>query len=175
MAFSVDPQHSAIEFTVRHMMIAKVRGEFTRYQATAELDPSALEKSKVRATIDVASIQTGDKDRDAHLRAGDFFDVDKFPEITFASTTIERVGEGSYKLTGDLTIKDVTKPVTFDVEAGGPAKDPWGKLRYGFTLEGKIRREDFGMTWNQVLETGGVMLGKEVTLIADLQVVQSDG
>lgn len=175
MPFSVDPQHSAIEFSVRHMMIAKVRGGFSAYEAKAELDPEALDQSKVSATVDVASIDTGNADRDTHLKGSDFFDVEKHPKITFESTKIDKKGEGSYALTGDLTIRGVTKPVTFDVEAMGPAKDPWGNMRWGFTLEAKISREDYDLTWNQALETGGVMLGKEVTLMADLQVVQSDG
>ena len=157
------------------MMIAKVRGSFTKWKATAELNPAALESSNVSVEIEVDSIQTGDKDRDAHLKGDDFLDAANHPVITFRSSAISPKGEGSYELTGDLTIRGVTKPVTFAVEAMGPAKDPWGNMRYGFTLEGQISREDYGLTWNQVLETGGVMLGKEVKLFGDLQVVQAAG
>jgi polyisoprenoid-binding protein YceI len=173
MPLALDKTHSAISFAVRHMMISKVKGSFADFSVTADIDPDAPAKAKVQATIEVRSIDTGANDRDTHLRSGDFFDVEKHPTITFASTAAEKTGEGTFRLTGDLTIRAVTKPVTFDVEVAGPAKDPWGNTRWGFTLKGKLQREDFGLTWNQALETGGVLVGKEVALSAEIQLIQS--
>ncbi len=172
MPYRLDPTHSSIGFSVRHMMIAKVRGHFGEYEVRATLDPADLTRSKVEADIHVASIDSGVADRDAHLRSADFFDADGYPIMRFASTAIERAGEGRYRLTGDLTIKDVTRSITLDVEATGPATDPWGNTRLGFTLSGQLDREAFGLTWNQALETGGVLVGKTVKLEADLQVVE---
>jgi polyisoprenoid-binding protein YceI len=172
MAHQIDPAHTSIGFSVRHMMIAKVRGTFGAYDAKALLDADDLTKSKVEATIDVSSIDTGEADRDAHLCSPDFFDAENHPTIRFTSTAIEAAGAGRYRMTGDLTIKGTTRPVTLDVEATGPAKDPWGNTRFGFSLAGEIDREDFGLTWNQALETGGVLVGKKVKLEAEVQVLE---
>ena len=165
--WALDTAHSSVGFTVRHMMVSKVRGRFTDFTAdivTAE-DPR---QSTVNATVQMASIDTGDEGRDGHLRTNDFFDIEEFPTMTFSSTGI--TGSGSnYELTGDLTIKGVTKPVTFDLEFGGVGKDPWGNTRAGFTLTGTINRKDFGMAYNAVLETGGIMVGEKVSIELDIE------
>ena len=165
--WALDATHSSVGFTVRHMMVSKVRGRFTDYTAdivTAE-DPL---RSTVNATIQMASIDTGDEGRDGHLRTNDFFDIEEHPTMTFRSTGI--TGSGTdYELTGDLTIKGVTKPVTFDLEFGGVGKDPWGNTRGGFTLTGTINRKDFGMAYNAVLETGGIMVGEKVSIELDIE------
>jgi polyisoprenoid-binding protein YceI len=165
--WALDAAHSSVGFTVRHMMVSKVRGRFTDYTAdivTAE-DPL---RSTVNATIQMASIDTGDEGRDGHLRTNDFFDIEEFPTMTFTSTGITGSGP-DYELTGDLTIKGVTKPVTFDLEFGGVGKDPWGNTRAGFTLTGTINRKDFGMAYNAVLETGGIMVGEKVSIELDIE------
>lgn len=172
MAFNIDPAHSTIGFSVRHMMIAKVRGSFHDYQVSAKLDAQDLARSSVEATIEVASIDTGNPDRDKHLRSADFFDAERFGQIRFASTKVEASADGGYVLHGDLTIRDVTRPVSLAVEANGPGKDPWGNVRYGFGLRGKIDREEFGLTWNQALEAGGVLVGKEVSFDIEIQVIE---
>lgn len=172
MPYQLDPAHSSIGFSVRHMMIAKVRGQFPKYEAKAQLNPDDLASSSVEATIDVASIDTGVADRDAHLRSGDFFDAEKHPTITFRSTAVEAAGEGRYRLTGELTICETTKPVTLEVEATGPAKDPWGNTRLGFSLHGTLNREEFGLTWNQALEAGGFLVGKDVKIECEIQVIE---
>jgi polyisoprenoid-binding protein YceI len=165
--WTLDAAHSSVGFTVRHMMVSKVRGKFTDYTAdivTAE-DPL---QSSVTATVQMASIDTGDEGRDGHLRTNDFFDIEEFPTMTFTSTSI--TGSGSeYELHGDLTFKGVTKPVTFDLEFGGVGKDPWGNTRAGFTVTGTINRKDFGMAYNAVLETGGIMVGEKVNIELDIE------
>jgi len=165
--WTLDAAHSTVGFTVRHMMVSKVRGKFTDYTAdivTAE-DPH---QSTVNATIQMASIDTGDEGRDGHLRTNDFFDIEQFPTMTFASTSITGSGP-DYELHGDLTIKGVTQPVTFDLEFGGHGKDPWGNVRAGFTVTGSINRKDFGMAYNAVLETGGIMVGEKVNIELDIE------
>ena len=165
--WTLDAAHSTVGFTVRHMMVSKVRGRFTDYTAdivTAE-DPL---RSTVNATIQMASIDTGDEGRDGHLRTNDFFDIEEFPTMTFTSTGITGSGP-DYELAGDLTIKGVTKPVTFDLEFGGVGKDPWGNTRAGFTVTGTINRKDFGMAYNAVLETGGIMVGEKVSIELDIE------
>jgi polyisoprenoid-binding protein YceI len=171
MAWVLDASHSSITFAVRHMMISKVRGSFSGFAVDASLDPAALEQGSVTGTIDVGTIATGDAGRDGHLKGDDFFAVEKFPHMTFKSSGAKKVGDGRYTLEGTLTIKDVSKPISFDVEAEGPAKDPWGNSRVGFTLKGKLNREDFGLTWNQALEAGGVLVGKEIELGAEIQLI----
>lgn len=172
MPYALDASHSAITFAVRHMMISKVRGSFGQFAVDASFDGASLEKGSVTATIEVGSIATGDAGRDGHLKGDDFFAAEKFPQMTFKSTGAKKVSEGRYELQGTLTIKDVTKPISFDVEVEGPAKDPWGNQRLGFTLKGKLNREDFGLTWNQALETGGVLVAKEIELGAEVQLIQ---
>lgn len=168
--FIVDQSHSQVGFEVKHMMVSKVKGQFDAYTAEVEAEDLAdLTTAQIAFTLDVASINTRNTDRDNHLKGADFFDVEKYPSITFKSTSIEKDGD-DYKLTGDLTIKDVTKPVTFEVEFGGKGTNPWGVEVYGFEAEAKINREEFGLTWNAALETGGVLVGKDIKIKVELEV-----
>ena len=168
--WTVDQSHSSIGFEVKHMMVSKVKGSFESYTADIEAaDLADLTTATISFNLDVASINTRSEDRDNHLRNADFFDAEQFPAITFKSTSIEKDGD-DYKLTGDLTIKDVTKPVTFDVEFGGKGTNPWGVEVYGFEAETKINREEFGLTWNAALETGGVLVGKDIKIKVELEV-----
>lgn len=165
--YVLDSVHSEVGFEVRHMMISKVRGSFAVKQATIVLPENPLDAS-VEATVDVASIDTKDDGRDAHLRGEDFFDAEAFPTISFTSTGVRAEG-GDLFVDGDLAIKDVTKPVTFALELGGFGTDPWGNYKAGATAETTIDREEFGLTWNAALETGGVLVGKDVKITLDLQ------
>ncbi len=168
--WTVDQTHSTIGFAVKHMMVSKVKGQFNSYTADIEAEDLAdLTTAKINFELDPASINTNLEDRDAHLKSADFFDSEKYPAISFKSTNITRDGD-DYKVTGDLTIKDVTKPVTFDVEYGGKGTNPWGVEVYGFEGEAKINREDFGLTWNTVLETGGVLVGKDIKIQMELEI-----
>jgi len=170
--WNLDNAHSEIEFKVKHMMISTVKGQFQDFQVTVDsADTTLSDQTRISAEIKVESIDTKNKDRDAHLKNEDFFNVAAFPNITFQATAIENKGDGEYQITGDLTIKDLTRSVAFDVEFGGLAKDPWGNQKAGYTVTGKINRNDFGLTYNAVLETGGVMLSDEVKFQADLQFV----
>ena len=170
---NIDLTHSAIQFSVRHMMFAKVRGKFDHWSAELTLDPNDLTRSRVDAVIETASIDTGVADRDKHLRSSDFFDAAKYPEIHFKSTAVEKA-ESGYRITGALTIRDVTRPVTLELEALGGGRDPWGQQRLGFSARGAINRKDFGLSWNQALETGGVLVGEEIKIEVDAQVVVSE-
>ncbi|MGW9114847.1 YceI family protein [Microbacterium sp. NPDC055683] len=165
--YNLDPSHSEVGFEVRHMMISKVRGAFAVKEATIVLPENVLEAT-VSATADAASLDTKDEGRDQHLRSGDFFDVETFPKISFQSTGVRHEG-GDFLVDGDLTIKDVTKPVTFELEFGGFGTDPWGNYKAGATATTTINREEFGLTWNAALETGGVLVGKDVKITLDLQ------
>lgn len=172
--WNVDPVHSVAEFKVKHMMISNVKGQFTKISGVLRLDETDITRSQVEATIDAASINTRDPQRDAHLQSADFFDAVKYPTITFASTNVARKGKDELALTGNLTIHGVTKQVTFDVE--GPseaAQDPWGNTRIGLSAETKINRKDFGLAWNSPLETGGVLVGEHVTITLDVQFVKA--
>jgi len=172
--YSIDTTHSEISFTVRHMMFAKVRGQFTTWNANLAYDAADPAKSKVEVTIDTASINTREAQRDGHLRSDDFFSAEKFPKMTFKSTRIEGA-KGQYKLTGDLTIRDVTREVTLDVEQTGAGKDPWGNDRLGFSAKGTILRSEFGLKWNQALEAGGVLVSDKVEIEVEAQVVSKAG
>ncbi|GAA3899606.1 YceI family protein [Microbacterium invictum] len=163
----LDPAHSEISFSVRHMMISKVRGSFSVSSATIVAPANPLEV-QVTASADAASINTKDEGRDTHLRSGDFFDIETYPTIDFVSTGV-RVAGDDFLVDGDLTIHGVTKPVTFELEFGGFGTDPWGNYKAGATAKTVINREDFGLTWNAALETGGVLVGKDVTITLDLQ------
>lgn len=163
----LDPSHSEVRFSVRHMMISKVRGVFAVKSATIVAPENPLETT-VTASVDAASIDTKDEGRDAHLRSADFFDVETFPTIDFVSTGV-RVEDGNFLVDGNLTLHGVTKPVTFEVEFGGFGTDPYGNYKAGATAKTVINREDFGLTWNAALETGGVLVGKDVTIELDLQ------
>jgi polyisoprenoid-binding protein YceI len=172
--WNVDPVHSVAEFKVKHMMISNVKGQFTGVKGVLSLDQSDVTKSHVETSIDAASINTRDAQRDAHLKSADFFDAEKFPALSFKSTNVSRVGEGELAVTGDLTIHGVTRKVTFSVEGPTPpAKDPWGNTRLGLSATTKINRKDFGLTWNSALETGGVLVGDEVTITLDVQFVKA--
>ncbi len=172
--YTIDPAHSGAQFTVRHMMITNVRGGFKKVTGTVVFDRENPSASSVQAEIDAASITTNDDQRDAHLRSADFLDVEKFPKITFRSTGVEAEGDGEHKLAGELTIHGVTRPVTLRVEGPGPeSKDPWGNLRTGASATTKIKRSDFGLTWNAALETGGLLVGDELKIELDLSLIQS--
>jgi len=172
MNWKIDPSHTRIGFMVRHMMIAKVRGRFERYDVSIHTDIENLAISKVKGTVDVDSIDTGDEQRDAHLRSPDFFDVENYPRMSFRSDRIEVSGSGRYKLHGELTIKDVTSKVAFDVIDEGQVQDPWGNARWGFSAIAKINRKDFGLSWNVALETGGWLVGDEITISIEAELVQ---
>lgn len=172
--WNIDPAHSVAEFKVKHMMISNVKGRFTRLTGTLVLDEANPANSRVEAVIDAMSITTGDEQRDAHLKSQDFFHADNFPALTFKSVAVKPVGEGEAKVTGDLTIHGITRPVTFDVEGPtAPAKDPWGNTRVAISATTKINRKDFGLTWNAALETGGILVGEDVTITLDVQFVKA--
>ena len=172
--WTIDPVHSVAEFKVRHMMITNVKGRFRDIKGTLELDPTDVTKSKITATIGAASIDTHDADRDTHLKSADFFDVEKFPTLSFTSTRVIQTESGELKVEGDLTIHGVTRQVVFNVEGlSEPAKDPWGNMRIGFSATTKINRKDFGLTWNAALEAGGLLVGDEVTITLDIQAVKA--
>ena len=171
--WDIDPAHSMAEFKVRHMMIANVKGEFSGLSGVLNLDESDYTKSTVEASIPAASLKTVDDKRDAHLKNADFFDVEKFPTLTFKSTNIQSTGGRNYAVTGDLTIHGVTKSVILTVEdVSEPAIDPFGKTRIGLSGSTKIHRKDFGLTWNVALESGGVLVSDEVTITLDLEFIK---
>ena len=170
--FALDPLHSSVEFSVRHLMISKVRGSFNAFSADLELDDVTGLPTAVSAEVDIASVDTKVADRDAHLRSADFFDAEKFPKITFRSTSI--AGDaGNLAIQGDLTIHGVTKSVTLATEFDGRATDPWGNDRVAFSAKAKISRKDFGMTWNQALEAGGIAVGDDVDITLTIQAVKA--
>lgn len=172
MAWQTDPGHSSIEFSVRHMMLAKVRGRFEQFQITLHADEANVTNSTVDVQIEAASIQTRDENRDNHLRTSDFLDVANYPYITFKSSRLERINDDHAKLYGDLTIHDVSRPVVLDVEYHGQAQSPWGTTSAGFSASTKISRKDWGLTWNVALETGGVLVGDEITITIELELVK---
>ncbi len=171
--WKIDPAHSNAQFVVRHMMITNVRGGFSGVQGTVVYDPADLNASSVDVTIDKNTLSTGDTNRDTHVKSADFLDVEKYPTITFKSTKITKDGDG-LKVTGDLTMHGVTKEVGLNVE--GPTeeqKDPWGNIRVGASATTKIKRSDFGLTWNAALETGGIMLGDDLKLELDVSLIKA--
>lgn len=169
-AWQIDPAHSAAQFTVRHLMISNVKGGFSGVTSVVILDEKDITKSFAEVTIDAATVNTGEPKRDAHLRSADFFDVERYPTMTFRSKRITPAGEGKFKMTGDLTIRGVTREVTFDVEGPTPAiKDPWGNARAGATATAKINRKDFNLLWNATMDGGGVVVGDEVTITMDVE------
>ncbi|HTT69091.1 MAG TPA: YceI family protein [Gemmatimonadales bacterium] len=172
--WAFDPAHSSVNFTVRHMVVSKVRGRFAKWDGTLTMDENDPSHGAVEVTIDVASIDTGVAQRDAHLRSSDFFDVERYPVLAFRSTRVEQAGPGgeALKVAGDLTMHGVTRPVVLDVEYAGSAKDPWGGVRAGFSARGVLDRKDFGLTYNQLLETGGVVVGETVEIAIDAEVVK---
>jgi len=173
-AWNIDPAHTHAEFKVRHMMVSNVKGHFAKLQGSLILDENNLTNSKVEATIDAASIETREPQRDAHLRSADFLDAARFPTLTFNSTNVIRRGEGELAVEGDLTIHGVTRRVVFNVEGPTPAlKDPWGNTRIGVSATTKINRKEFGLTWNAVLESGGIVVGEEVAITLEVEFVKA--
>jgi polyisoprenoid-binding protein YceI len=171
--YKLDPAHSSAQFTVRHMMITNVRGSFSGVEGTATFDPENVEASTLEAVIPAATVNTQEPQRDAHLKSADFLDVEKFPTITFKSKRVKPAGDGELTIAGDLTIHGVTKEVVLNVE--GPTaegKDPWGNIRIGASATTKIKRSEFGLTWNAALETGGLLVGDEVKISLDVSLIQ---
>ena len=172
MAWQIDPSHSEIQFSVRHMMISTVRGRFKKFSGTVEADDQNPTSARVEVQIDAASIDTSDEQRDAHLRSPDFLNVERYPYITFKSTKVERVDARHGKLSGDLTIRDVTRPVVLDVEYAGTAKSPWGTISAGFSAHTRINRKDWGLNWNVALETGGWLVSDEIRVDIEVELVK---
>jgi polyisoprenoid-binding protein YceI len=169
--YALDQGHTTVEFVGRHLMITKVRGRFTDFDGKVVIGETP-DQSSVEVTINAASVNSGDDSRDNHLRSPDFLDVERYPTIAFRSTSVEIDPDGSAKVTGDLTVKDVTRPVTLDVEFDGAQPDPWGGQRLGFSAATEINREDWGLTWNVALETGGVLVGKKIRLEFNVEAVK---
>jgi len=167
--WQIDPSHSEILFKVKHLMITNVKGEFRTFDAEVTTRGSDFDSAQIRLEIDSASVFTNNEDRDKHLKSADFFDVEKHPSIRFEGSGLKKLDDGSYRLTGNLTIKGVSREVSLDVEFGGMMKDPWGNEKAGFSLSGKINRKDWGLNWNAALEAGGVLVGEEVSLMAEVQ------
>jgi polyisoprenoid-binding protein YceI len=170
--WEIDSSHSGIQFSVRHMVVAKVRGQFARWSGTVFGEKEDMTDATVEVVIDAASIQTGVADRDTHLKSADFLDVATYPEIVFRGQRVESLGRGRLALTGDLTIRGVTRDVVLEVEDSGRTRDPWGNERAGFTARGSIDRKDFGLTWNQVLEAGGVVVGERIEIEIEVEAVK---
>ena len=170
--WEIDSSHSSLHFSVRHLMIAKVRGSFARWSGTIQVPDGDFSKATVVVTIDASSIDTGVADRDGHLKSPDFFDVAQYPELRFIGKRVQSRAEGEIDVVGELTLKGITREAVLRVEQHGQAKDPWGNVRAAFTAKTSIDRKDFGLTWNQVLETGGVMVGDRVHIEADIEAVK---
>ncbi|KIF67806.1 polyisoprenoid-binding protein [Streptomyces sp. AcH 505] len=170
--YVIDPAHTSIGFTVRHAMVTNVRGAFQEHEGTLTLDGEHPENSTAAIDVSMASIDTGAPDRDGHLRSADFFDAEQFPKMTFRSTSAEERGGDSYRISGDLTIKDVTKPLTIDLEFNGSATDPFGNQRVGFEGTAEMLRSDWGLTYNAALETGGVLVGDKLKLTFDISAIK---
>ena len=169
--WTVDAMHSNVEFKVKHLMINTVTGGFKNFDISVEGESEDFTDAKISFTADVASISTGIEDRDNHLRSDDFFNAEQYPNMTFASTSMEKTGEGTYKLTGDLTIRDITKSVTLDVEFGGTMVDPYGNTKAGFELNGTLNRKVFGLKWDAITEAGGVVVSDQVRLHLNIQLM----
>jgi polyisoprenoid-binding protein YceI len=172
MAWQIDSAHSQIQFSVKHMMISTARGTFDRFTGTVEADEQNPTAARVDVQIEAASINTRDEKRDGHLRSPDFFNADEYPYLTFKSTRVERLDERTGKLYGELIIRDVTRPVVLDIEYAGMAKSPWGTTSAGFSATTKINRKEFGLNWNVALETGGWLVGEQITISIELELVK---
>ena len=171
--WTLDPTHSEVQFKIKHLMIATVTGQFTKFDANVETDDEDFLTAKVVFTADVNSITTNNEQRDGHLKSADFFEAANYPQVRFVATKYENVdNDGSYELYGDLTIRDITKNIKLDVEFGGIIKDPWGNTRAGFTITGKINRKEFGLVWHVATEAGGVMVGDEVRIHAGVEFIK---
>ena len=169
--FAIDASHSSVGFSVRHLMVAKTKGRFADFAGAITIDEDPL-KSSVEVTIQAASIATADEQRDGHLRSADFLDVEQHPTLSFKSTSVTHKGSSSFAVEGDLTVRGVTRPVTLDLDYEGTVTDPWGGQRAVFSAKTKLNREDFGLTWNQALETGGVLVGKDVSIDLEVEAVR---
>jgi polyisoprenoid-binding protein YceI len=172
--YAIDPTHSRIGFVARHAMVTKVRGSFDRFEGSGYFDAEDPVRSHLELRIEAASIDTRNADRDAHLRSNDFFDMEQHPEITFVSTSVQPAGDGRFAVTGDLTIKGVTKPVTVDFELTGAATDPFGNDRVGFEGATAVNRKDWGVSWNAALDAGGVLVSEKVTLELEVSAIRTD-
>jgi polyisoprenoid-binding protein YceI len=170
--YELDHAHTSVEFVARHLMISKVRGRFADFDGRIRV-AEVPEESSVDVTIQVASVDTAEPARDDHLRSADFFDVERYPQIAFRSTRVEDQGSGQWNVHGDLTVRDVTKPITLRVDFDGASRTPWGDDRVGFSAAAELDREDWGLTWNQALETGGVVVGKKVRIELNVEAVRS--
>ncbi|MEO5890388.1 MAG: YceI family protein [Ferruginibacter sp.] len=169
----IDPSHSEIQFKIKHLMITNVTGSFNIFQASVQTEDEDFMKAKVSFTADIESISTGNDQRDGHLKSADFFDAATYPQLTFVATKFENVdNDGSYELYGDLTIREVTKNIKLDVEFGGVVKDAYGNIKAGFSINGKINRKDFGLTWSAITESGGIVVSDDVRLIAEIQLIE---
>jgi polyisoprenoid-binding protein YceI len=172
-SWQLDRTHSEVGFSVRHLMVTNVKGQFPRFAADVELNESDLTRSKVSVVIDVDSVDTRAEQRDQHLRSADFFDASNYPKMTFTSRRIERAGDDRYRVIGDLTIRGITRETVLDAEVNGPTKDPWGGERIGIAASTKVDRREFGLVWNQALETGGIAVGNDVKISLELELIRS--
>lgn len=172
MAWTVDTAHTTVGFVARHMGLSKVRGQFTSFRGEIDGDPNDVTTARARFEVDLASVDTGNADRDAHLKSADFFDVEKYPVMTFVSKSVRKDGD-DYKVTGDLTIKDTTKEIELDYEHGGDLTDPFGNRKIGGTLSGTIKRTDWGLSWNVPLDSGGWLVSEKIALEIDFQVAET--
>lgn len=171
--WQIDPTHSEIQFKVKHLVISTVTGNFRSFEGNIETDGDDFENAEAYFTADIDSITTNNEDRDNHLKSDDFFNAEKYPKLTFASTSFDKAGEGHYKVKGDLTIRDITKEVELDVWHGGTVGDPYGNTKAGFEITGTINRKEFGLTWNAVTEAGNVVVGDQIKLQLNVQLIES--
>ncbi|MFH5883950.1 YceI family protein [Halalkalibaculum sp. DA3122] len=171
--WTIDPTHSEVQFKVKHLVISSVTGNFGSYDGKIEADGDDFENAKATFTADIDSISTNNEDRDQHLKSDDFFNAEEYPQLKFESTNFEKVGEGEYKVTGDLTIRDVTKEIELDVVHGGTVGDPYGQTKAGFEITGSINRKEFGLTWSAVTEAGNVVVGDKIKLQLNVQFIQN--
>jgi polyisoprenoid-binding protein YceI len=172
MSWVYDPSHSVVEFSAKHMLFTTVRGRFARVEARLDLDEERPERSSAEVTIDASSITTGDANRDGHLRSADFLDVERYPMLSFRSNRVERAGDNRYRVHGELTIRDVTRPLVLEVTSEGYGQDPWGNRRWALNAHTAINRKDYGLTWNVALESGGWLVGDEIKIALELQLIQ---
>jgi polyisoprenoid-binding protein YceI len=170
--WAIDPTHSEIGFKVKHMMFTNVSGKFNTFTATIENEDNQFETSTIHFEAEINSIDTNNADRDNHLKSADFFDAEKFPKLSFKSSTVKKIRENEFEIEGELTVKDVTKTITLATEYSGLMLDPWGNTKAGLSIAGKINRKEFGLTWNAALETGGVLVGEEVKLFVEVQLLK---
>lgn len=171
--WALEASHSEVQFKVRHMMISNVTGHFNKFDATVVTEGDDVTTANVQFSADVNSVSTNNEQRDGHLKSADFFDAGSHPQITFTGSGMEKASDDTYKMHGQLTMRGVTHPVTLNVEFGGIAKDPWGNVRAGFTVEGKLNRKDYGLAWTAITEAGGIVVGDEVKLMANVEFVKS--